>query len=66
MRYKENTGHFPFMKSKDPDQPTLDVSSPEDNSVPTSGLFERRPSNRTDPEKAIATVQALPARTDSE
>ncbi|KAE9372215.1 iron permease FTR1 [Stipitochalara longipes BDJ] len=66
MRYQENTGHLPFMKSKGPDHPQVDVPSVENASGASSRMFETRTSNQTDPEKAIATVQAMPARTDLE
>jgi high-affinity iron transporter len=66
MRYQENTGHFPFMKSKNSNNPQVDAPGVEQASGATSSLFARRPFDQTDSEKAITTVQALPARTDSE
>jgi high-affinity iron transporter len=67
LRYHENTGHLPFMKSKTPDPQKVEVSSVENASGTSSGIFDARgTSSQTDPEKAIATVQALPARTNSE
>jgi high-affinity iron transporter len=69
MRYKENTGHLPFMKSKNPIHPkgeVTSVTSINNTSGASSGIFDRGASDQTDPEKAIATVQALPARTNSE
>jgi high-affinity iron transporter len=55
------------MKSKKPDHQKVEVSSVENASGASSGIFEARgTSSQTDPEKAIATVQALPARTNSE
>jgi high-affinity iron transporter len=65
MRYKENTGHLPFMKSKDSVHPKGDVASVSNNSGVSSGIFEQN-SEQRDLEKAIETVQAIPTRTISE
>jgi high-affinity iron transporter len=69
MRYKENTGHLPFMKSKTPNHPkgeVTSVTSINHTSGDSSGIFDRGTSDNTNSEKAITTVQVLPARTNSE
>ena len=76
MRYKENTGHLPFMKSKgfpflksktqEPVHPKEELSSVINTSNASSGIFEKGGSVQTDPEKAITTVHAAPTRTNSE
>jgi high-affinity iron transporter len=84
MRYKENTGHLPFMKSRlvlslksrgfpflksknqEPVHAKEELSSVINTSNASSGIFDRGSSAQTDPEKAITTVHASPARTNSE
>jgi high-affinity iron transporter len=60
MRYKETTGHLPFMKAK---------KSKDDGGVlsdnPSSDV-SRQQSLTKDPEKNVTAVQAAPARTISE
>jgi hypothetical protein len=62
MRYKENTGNYPFWKSNNSVHPKADVASVSNTSGASSGIFEQN-SEQKDPEKAMETVQAVPART---
>jgi high-affinity iron transporter len=59
MRYKETTGHLPFMKAKKTNNDGLVTDVP-------SSEVSRQHSATKDPEKNVTAVQEAPARTISE
>jgi len=59
MRYKETTGHLPFLKMKSKDDGGMLSENP-------SSEASRQPSLTKEPEKNVLVVQAAPARTISE
>jgi hypothetical protein len=65
MRYKENTGNYPFWKSDKSVHTKADVASVSNTSGASSGIFERN-SEQKDTEKAMETVHVVPARTISD